>query len=155
MNATTADDDFADRPWMEGADAPEQESGPAPIARPRNRGWAALAHGSALLAWLFAGVSPLVLVPLLIWQVVARKEQDEELAQASVEALNFQVNLALLVLGLSIVVVGLPLVPLALLVGLVLSLVATVQAAQGRPFRYPLIKRPIRVDAPGGQPPIV
>ena len=40
MNATTADDDFADRPWMEGADAPEQQSGPAPIARPRNRGWA-------------------------------------------------------------------------------------------------------------------
>jgi len=154
--SATHDPEFAERPWMQGAEAPEPGGGPSARTAEgsRNHGWAALAHGSALLAWAFLGISPLVVVPLLVWQVVARREDDRHLAESCVEALNFQVNLTLLVLALSVTVVGLPLVPVVVAVGLVLSLVGTIRAAQGQVHRYPFIKRPVRLEAHAGEPPL-
>jgi uncharacterized Tic20 family protein len=150
------DPEFADRPWMQGAEPPtagEARTRAGSTAESRRRNWAALAHGSGLLALLGGSIPLLVVAPLLIWQVVARRDEDAELAESCVEALNFQVNLAVLAFGLAVVLVGLPLVPLVLVAGFVLSLVGMIRAFQGQPFRYPFIRRPIRLDAPGGGPP--
>jgi len=141
--------EFVDRPWMEGAEAPPQ--------RPRraatlisNRGWRVLAHASAVVSWLFFGYSPAIVVPLLIWQLKARKENDAELARTALEALNFQINVTLLSLGLSVTVIGIPLLPLVFVLGLALTTIASVQVYRGKDYRYPWIHRFLVEDAPSG-----
>lgn len=117
--------------------------GPGPERRPSHEGWALAMHLSAVLtlgfAWLLIGF----LGPLILW--LAKKDDDPELDWHGREALNFQLNLLLFWLA------GLPLLLLCcvgLLVwavlpfyGIVLGLIATIKAADGKRWRYPLTLR--------------
>ena len=144
--------EFVDRPWMEGAEAPPPPPRPA-AALVSNRGLRVLAHGSAVVSWLFLGYSPAIVVPLLIWQMKARKTGDAELARTAIEALNFQINVTLLSLVLSVTLIGIPLLPLVVVLGLVLTTIASVQVYRGKDYRYPWIHRFIQEDdLPSGAP---
>lgn len=112
---------------------------------PRNeRQWAAFAHLSALLILIlppFGGV----LGPLVVW--ILRKDEMPFVRQEGRESLNFQITVLIAVAvsgALTLVLVGFLLLPVVALVDFVLVVVATLQAADGRPYRYPISLRLIQ-----------
>jgi uncharacterized Tic20 family protein len=149
MDTAAENPDFSDRPWM------DPESPPLGEAEPRRpdsgfwsepAAWRAACHAIPLLAWLLPMASLGIAAPLLIWQAKAKGEGDLLLTKEAVEALNFQLNVAVLSALLSITVIGLVLVPFVWLGASVLAIIASVQAWQGGGYRYPWILRPITAD---------
>ncbi len=106
-----------------------------------SRNWALAAH----LGGSFAGyVLPLggVLVPLVIWLV--QKDEDEFVAGHALEALNFQITVALaalvgvaLCLTVLLAIVGFPLLMIVGLASLVYGVLGAIAASNGRQFEYP------------------
>jgi uncharacterized protein len=131
--------EFADRPWMDGAEAPDVAISPA-------RGWLLATHATPALVGLLFPYGTSIIPPLLIWQLKAKQGEDQQMAEHSVEALNFQINLALVCLALSITLIGLVLVPVVLIAGLVFSTIATIKASQGQRYHYPWIHRFVSTD---------
>jgi|GEM_PF-2535100 len=140
--SNTADppSDFVDRPWMEGAAPPLDEE-----ARTQ-RAWLVAAHAAPLLLWVLYPYGSALIIPLLIWKLKAEKDGNEALVRQSVEALNFQINLTLACIALSITIVGLFVVPIVMVAGLVFSVIASVKTYRGKDYRYPWIVRLVRVD---------
>jgi uncharacterized Tic20 family protein len=110
-----------------------------------DRNWAAASHwGTLVAAWLAMGF----LAPLLIMLTVGN--QSAFVRKHAVESLNFQISLLIyggVALLFSILTIGLGLlvvIPLALVV-LVLALIfliqASIKAANGEDYRYPLTLR--------------
>ncbi|HEU4617437.1 MAG TPA: DUF4870 domain-containing protein [Gammaproteobacteria bacterium] len=107
------------------------------------RKWAFLAHISA-----FAGfVIPFgnLLGPLIVWQM---KRYDMPFAaEQAKEALNFQITMSIALTisaVLMVVFVGFLLLPLLVLAGIVLTLIAALHANDGKPYRYPFNLRLVR-----------
>lgn len=91
---------------------------------------AALAHASALIA-SFLG-------PILF--LVLADDDDELVKQNAKNALNFQIIIFVLltISGLlTIVLIGLLLLPIVLLIDLILVLIATLKAKDGNIYKYP------------------
>jgi uncharacterized protein len=116
------------------------------------RNWALAAHLSAFVgAWLllaFVG-------PLAVWAV--KREDHPFVAHHAREALNFNLSfllygvvLAILTIPIGLVTLGFGLIPIvllgaALVVGwLVLTIIASVAAANGEAYRYPFTIRFVR-----------
>ena len=107
---------------------------PAPLDS-NDRLWIALSHLSLLL-----GVG--ILLPLIIYLV--KKSDSPGVASQAREALNFHISVYLygfVFALLSAVFIGIPLLILLGLGSLVLAIVATVKAIDGREYRYPMILR--------------
>lgn len=112
---------------------------------PEERNWALAAHvGSFVASWIAMGF----LAPLVI--MLLKGGSSAFVRRHSVESLNFQISLliylvaavliSLVTLGIGLVVV----VPVAVVVGifaLVVIILATVKAANGEEYRYPLCLR--------------
>jgi uncharacterized Tic20 family protein len=99
--------------------------------------WAVLAHLSYFVLSLIG--------PLLIYLLVG--DQRPFAKRQAAEALNFQITvlIASVVSALLILVlVGLVLLPLVLIAGAVLAIIASVKASSHQDYRYPLTWRPIR-----------
>ncbi|MGH8895907.1 MAG: DUF4870 domain-containing protein [Egibacteraceae bacterium] len=103
------------------------------------RNWALGAHLSAFIgAW----VALAFIGPLVVWLI--KREEHPFIAMHAREALNF--NLSVLLYGfvallLSLLVIGLPILIGIAIAWLVLTIVATVKAANGEEYRYPLTIR--------------
>lgn len=94
---------------------------------------AALAHALGILT------SALPIGALIIW--LLKKDEDMFVANHAKEALNFQLTflIASLVAALLIIVfVGIILLPIVGIVFLVFSILATIAAAGGESYRYPI-----------------
>lgn len=105
--------------------------------------WSVLSH----ILTLAVGVIPFgnVIAPLVIW--LLKKDECAEVARHALESLNFQISATIYIFVAGIlcfVAVGIVLVPAVLLFVLVCVIVATVKAANGESFRYPLSLRFIR-----------
>ncbi|MGD9420810.1 MAG: DUF4870 domain-containing protein [Verrucomicrobiota bacterium JB025] len=107
------------------------------------RNWALLAHVSSLSS--FIGI-PGFVGPLIVW-LVKKDEMPFAAAQAK-EALNFQISLfvyAIVCFGLILTVIGALIgIPglFALVVGeIVFTIIASIKAGEGEPYRYPLTFR--------------
>jgi len=123
--------------------------GPArPLSSSEERNWALASHiGTLVAAWFAMGF----LCPLVIWMVF--RDRSEFVRQHSLESLNFQISLliyaaaALLIsvvtLGLGLLVV-IPLGAILAIAALVVIVMATIAAADGRDYRYPLTLRLVR-----------
>jgi hypothetical protein len=112
-----------------------------------DRLWAALSHGLALVGWGMA-IGQL-LAPLIIYLV--KKDRSAFVANHARESLNFQISMLIygLVLGaLCFTVILIPLaVPLLGVLGVfdvVMIIIATIKAANGEPWRYPLSLRLVK-----------
>ena len=108
--------------------------GPSPTAR----NWALIAHVAGLLAWAFIPFGG-ILAPMVIWLV--KREEDAYIGDQALEAMNFQITVALAALvSAFLLIVGIGvLLLLALWVGnLVLAILAAIAASEGRSYRYPL-----------------
>jgi uncharacterized protein len=107
----------------------------------QDRTWVILCHLTALT--LFVGI-PFgnVIGPLVIW--LLKKHESPAVDLHGKESLNFQISMSIytLLAGLScFILIGIALLPLALLTNAVLIVVASIKASNGEPYRYPLTIR--------------
>lgn len=104
------------------------------------RTWAMFAHLSALSGYLIPFGN--IVGPLIIWSI--KRETDPFIDDQGKEALNFQISMTIytLILGiLSIVIIGLILLPVLFVFHLVFIIIASVKSNQGETYRYPLTIR--------------
>jgi len=83
-----------------------------------------------------------VVAPLIVY--LMKKDESPFVADQSRESLNFQISLLIyaLISGVLVVVlIGLLLLPIIWVVGVILTIIASVKAANGEAYRYPLTIR--------------
>ncbi|MCG3160675.1 MAG: hypothetical protein JMDDDDMK_01744 [Acidobacteria bacterium] len=105
------------------------------------RNWGMLSHLLALVGF-FAIPFGNVIAPLIVY--LMKKDESPFVADQSRESLNFQISLCIyaLISGvLVIVLVGFLLLAVIWIGGVVLTIIASVKAANGEAYRYPLTLR--------------
>ena len=115
--------------------APQTPNSPATLTA-EDKQWGMLAHLSAFSGFLipFGNIGG----PLLVW--LLKKDGSPFIDDQGKESLNFQISMTIymIVAALSaFVLIGFLLFPLVLLMWLVLTIVASVRASNGEPYRYP------------------
>ncbi|MBL8794204.1 MAG: DUF4870 domain-containing protein [Planctomycetia bacterium] len=98
----------------------------------------------AMLAHI-GGIPTSFIAPLVIY--LMKKDQSPFLADQAKEALNFQLNLlVILIVGIPLmfVVIGIPIVLAAAVGNVVLSIMAAMQANEGKVFRHRYLVRVIQ-----------
>ncbi|GIX35635.1 MAG: hypothetical protein KatS3mg126_1414 [Lysobacteraceae bacterium] len=131
-----------DPPPPQPAPPPAPSSGPDPAGTPGadERQWALFAHLSALAGFLIPFGN--ILGPLIVWQI--KKNEMPFVDDQGKEALNFQITVLIAVvvcLVLSVLLIGLLLLPVVAVADLVLTIVAAIKANQGETYRYPFTLR--------------
>ena len=107
------------------------------------KNWAMFCHLAALAGYLIPFGN--VIGPLIVWMV--KKDEMPFVDDQGKEAINFQISMTLYILlaGISIFcVIGIVLLPAAIIIQLVFTIVAAVKAGSGEPYRYPLTIRFIK-----------
>lgn len=94
-----------------------------------------------LLAHIITLVSTF-LGPLIIYLV--KKDESSFVAYHAKESLNFQITMALIVILLFITIIGILLIWAVGIITLVLVIVATIKASDGKLYRYPICIRFIK-----------
>lgn len=120
----------------------------SPLAPSDERTWAIAAHaGTFVAAWFAMGF----LCPLVIWLVF--RERSDFVRRHALESLNFQLSLLIYTLiGIVLVVVtfglgvliAFPLLLIGAVAALIVIILASVAAANGQDYRYPLTLRLVR-----------
>ncbi len=144
-------------PSEEPSNPPPVPSQPeAPLSHPSGisadeRQWAMLAHLSALLGYVLTGSVGGFLGPLIVWMM--KKDTMPFVDQQGKEALNFSISIciafALLIaftvgtLGFGIILT-LPAFFVVAIYALVFTIIASVKANEGVPYRYPVAIRLIK-----------
>ncbi len=122
-----------------GPPAPPPGYGPVAVPSQEERNWALAAHvGTFVAAWLAMGF----LAPLII--MLMKGNDSAFVRRHAVESLNFQISLLIyLVISfvLAFVLVGFLLMAVVGVFALVVIILATVKAANGEDYRYPLCIR--------------
>ena len=112
-----------------------------PVIRPEERTWAWISHAGCFVG---AAVALAFLVPLVI--MLTKGKESSFVRRHAVESLNFQLTTlmyAAVCLLLALVVIGLLLLLALALFYVVVVAIATVKAANGEEFRYPMTLRVI------------
>ena len=126
------------------APPPEMRLIPPPILPPpkpqptwKQHVWAVLCHLMLFLVipTVFLGA----VITFFLWQVKGKK--DPQVEDQGREALNFQINVAVLTALLGITFFGIALVPVVWFVAAIFCLIAARKAAEGANYRYPYILR--------------
>ena len=102
------------------------------------RDWAMFCHLSAFASYIFPFGGGII-GPLICW--VSRKDESEWVNRNGKASLNFQLSMALytiLLLPLCLIIVGIPLLIALTILELVCIIVASIRAAKGEVFKYPL-----------------
>ena len=108
-----------------------------PPAVEKGRWWAVFSHlllFAAIPTIFFGGV-----VTFFLWQILGK--DDKFVEDQAREALNFQINVALVSLLLAATFVGVPLVFLLWVIACIVCLIAALHASRGERYRYPAILR--------------
>ena len=116
--------------------APPPPSGSAPQ---EDRTVALLTHLSGIIAGF--------IVPLIMWLINKDKPEKSWLTDSSVEALNFQITVAIayvICIVLSVIIIGGLLMPIVWLVNLIFCILGGVAANKGESYRYPFALRLIK-----------
>lgn len=98
--------------------------------------WVLGAHIGTLLGYTIALGS--FLVPLFIW--LTKKEQSDVIAAHAKASLNFQISMALYLIGaiiLAVLLIGIPFLFIIPIVNLVCVVLATIEADKGNLYKYP------------------
>jgi uncharacterized Tic20 family protein len=98
----------------------------------------------AMLAHLL-GIFTSFVGALIIW--LFKKDDSPFVGAEAVEALNFQITIALgwiVASMLTLILVGFLMFPLLVLANLILCIVAAVSASKGKHYRYPLTLRLVK-----------
>ena len=106
--------------------------------------WNVLCHATAL-AGFFVPWAGHILGPLIIW--LAKRGDSPEIDEHGKESLNFQISMLIynVVAGvLCLVLIGFVLLGILHILNLVLVIVASIQASEGKLYRYPFTIRLIK-----------
>ena len=95
---------------------------------------AILSHILTIVVWLFA--------PLVIYLI--KKDESKFVAEHAKESLNFQITVTLVCILLFITIIGIFLLWIAGIIALILVIVATIKANEGKLYRYPFTLRLIK-----------
>jgi len=119
-------------------DPPPLATPPPPPRRPwSDHLWAAACH--LLLFLVIPTVFLGAVITFFVWQVFGKK--DAQVEDQGREALNFQINVAVVTAILGATCLGSPLVPIVWLVALIFCMLAARAAAKGEAYRYPWVVR--------------
>ena len=105
------------------------------------RTWAMWCHLAALSGYLGIPFGN-ILGPLIIWMV--KREMDPFVDSQAKESLNFQISLTIygmVSLLLCLILVGFILLPVVIVGGLILTIIAAIKANDGEDYRYPFTIR--------------
>ena len=108
------------------------------------RMWTVLCHASAL-AGFFVPWAGHILGPLIVW--LAKRGDAPEIDEHGKESLNFQISMLIynLIAGvLCLVLIGFVILGILHILNLVLVIVASIQASEGKLYRYPITIRLIK-----------
>lgn len=107
-----------------------------PLVAPTSdeRTMAILCHVLCIIVWLFA--------PLIIYLI--KKDESSFITAHAKESLNFQITVFIISMILLISVVGILLLWLVGILSMVLIIVATIKASEGKLYRYPFTIRLIK-----------
>jgi uncharacterized Tic20 family protein len=125
----------------------QQPPSPQPSASSRSsdiRTWCVLCHASALLGLFFHFLGH-ILGPLIVWLV--KRGDSPEIDAHGKESLNFQISMLIydaIAAILCIVLIGIPILIALWVLNTVLVIIASVQASEGKFYRYPITIRLIK-----------
>ena len=108
------------------------------------RTWTVLCHASALVGF-FVPWAGHILGPLIVW--LAKRGDSPEIDAHGKESLNFQISMLIynLIAGvLCLVLIGFVILGILHILNLVLVIVASIQASEGKVYRYPITIRLIK-----------
>jgi hypothetical protein len=108
------------------------------------RTWTVLCHASALIGF-FVPWAGHILGPLIVW--LAKRGDSPEIDEHGKESLNFQISMLIynLIAGvLCLVLIGFVILGILHILNLVLVIVASIQASEGKLYRYPITIRLIK-----------
>jgi uncharacterized Tic20 family protein len=116
-----------------------------PLAQSQDeRTWGMLCHLSALAGLLTGGIG-FVLGPLIVWLI--KKDQYKFVDDQGRESVNFQISMLIYMVVsalLMIVGIGFILLPILVVVDVVLVIMASVAASDGKAYKYPFTIRLIK-----------
>jgi uncharacterized protein len=108
------------------------------------RTWCVLCHASALLGLFFHFLGHL-LGPLIVWLV--KRGDSPEVDAHGKESLNFQISMLIydaVAAILCFLLIGIPLLIALWVLNTVLVIIASIQASEGKFYRYPITIRLIK-----------
>jgi uncharacterized protein len=108
------------------------------------RTWKVLCHATAL-AGFFVPWAGHILGPLIVW--LAKRSDSPEIDEHGKESLNFQISMLIynVIAGvLCLVLIGFVILAILHILNLVLVIVASIQASEGKFYRYPITIRLIK-----------
>jgi uncharacterized Tic20 family protein len=108
------------------------------------RTWNVLCHATAL-AGFFVPWAGHILGPLIVW--LAKRSDSPEIDEYGKESLNFQISMLIynVIAGvLCLVLIGFILLAILHILNLVLVIIASIQASEGKFYRYPMTIRLIK-----------
>jgi uncharacterized protein len=111
---------------------------------PDVRTWNVLCHATAL-AGFFVPWAGHILGPLIVW--LAKRGDSQEIDEHGKESLNFQISMLIynVIAGvLCLVLIGFVILGILHILNLVLVIVASIQASEGKFYRYPITIRLIK-----------
>jgi len=103
--------------------------------------WCMLAHATALVGFLVP-VAGHIVGPLIIW--LAKRNDSPQIDDHGKESINFQISMLIwyCVAGLlCLILIGIPILILLHLLNIIFVIVASIQASEGKLYRYPLSLR--------------
>ncbi len=95
----------------------------------------------AILSHILTLVAP-ILAPLVIY--LLKKDESKYVSFHAKESLNFQITLLIVIIGLIITIIGIFLTWLVGIAALVLVIIATIKASDGKLYKYPFCIRFIK-----------
>ena len=101
------------------------------------RDWAMFTHLSAFAGFIFPFGG--IIAPLILW--MSRKEDSTWVDINGKSALNFQLSMLLyvvLMIPLCFIIVGIPIIGFLFVLRIVCIIIASIKAAKGEFFKYPL-----------------
>ena len=113
------------------------------------RTWNVLCHATAL-AGFFVPWAGHILGPLIVW--LAKRGDSPEINEYGKESLNFQISMLIynvIAAVLCLVLIGFIILAILHILNLVLVIIASIQASEGKFYRYPMTIRFIQLPEPG------
>src|SRR5438309_347332 len=110
----------------------------------QTRTWCILCHDRALLGFFVPGAVH-ILAPLIVWLI--KKDESAEVNEHGKEALNFQISMLIysIISGiLCLILIGFALLAILHLLNVVLVIIASIKASEGKLYRYPITIRLIK-----------
>jgi uncharacterized Tic20 family protein len=105
------------------------------------RTWCILAHATALVGFLVP-VAGHIVGPLIVW--LAKRQDSPEIDAHGKESMNFQISMLIwnVIAGiLCLVLIGIPILILLHILNIIFVIVASIQASEGKLYRYPFAIR--------------